>query len=164
MKNRGPDAVVLILSWIITLFTLWQMVEMHEMMPGVRFDRYHELGQHAFGPKLGLYIIVPQQLLVEVGTCIAYMVTGGKSLKKVQETLCPTCTQIRTSYWIVIFASVNFVLFLLSLLLQLSCLFRNIIQLLYLSIIIYIHILFFLSVGIKFYKFIYLYHHKIYKF
>ncbi|KAK2384083.1 hypothetical protein P8452_39045 [Trifolium repens] len=106
----GPGTVVLLLSWIITLFTLWQMVEMHEMVPGVRFDRYHELGQHAFGNKLGLYIIVPQQLLVEVGTCIAYMVTGGKSLKKVQETLCPTCTRIRTSYWIVIFSSVNFVL------------------------------------------------------
>ncbi|WOL01076.1 lysine histidine transporter 1 [Canna indica] len=27
----GPDIVVLILSWIITQYTLWQMVEMHEM-------------------------------------------------------------------------------------------------------------------------------------
>ncbi|RVW35379.1 Lysine histidine transporter 1 [Vitis vinifera] len=44
----GPGVVVLILSWIITLYTLWQMVEMHEMVPGKRFDRYHELGQHAF--------------------------------------------------------------------------------------------------------------------
>ncbi|KAE9610505.1 putative amino acid transporter, transmembrane domain-containing protein [Lupinus albus] len=106
----GPGSVVLILSWIITLFTLWQMVEMHEMVPGVRFDRYHELGQHAFGEKLGLWIVVPQQLIVEVGTCIAYMVTGGKSLKKFHDTVCPDCNNIRTSYWIVIFASVNFVL------------------------------------------------------
>ncbi|KAL1314696.1 hypothetical protein AAHE18_16G207600 [Arachis hypogaea] len=29
----GPGVTVLILSWIITLFTLWQMVEMHEMVP-----------------------------------------------------------------------------------------------------------------------------------
>lgn len=107
---RGPGATVLIMSWIITLFTLWQMVEMHEMVPGVRFDRYHELGQHAFGEKLGLYIVVPQQLIVEVGTCIAYMVTGGKSLKKFHDTVCPTCKDIRTSYWILIFASVIFVL------------------------------------------------------
>jgi len=28
------------------------MVEMHEMVLGKRFDRYHELGQHAFGEKL----------------------------------------------------------------------------------------------------------------
>ncbi|KAJ1392455.1 Amino acid transporter, transmembrane domain [Sesbania bispinosa] len=110
MMGWGPGSTVLILSWIITLFTLWQMVEMHEMVPGVRFDRYHELGQHAFGEKLGLYIVVPQQLLVEVGTCIAYMVTGGKSLQKFYDTVCPTCQHIRTSYWIVIFGSLNFAL------------------------------------------------------
>ncbi|KAE8706278.1 Lysine histidine transporter-like 2 [Hibiscus syriacus] len=61
----GPGVVVLVLSWIITFYTLWQMVEMHEMVPGRRFDRYHELGQYAFGEKLGLYIVVPQQLIVE---------------------------------------------------------------------------------------------------
>ncbi|ESW30713.1 hypothetical protein PHAVU_002G176400 [Phaseolus vulgaris] len=110
MMGWGPGTVILLLSWIITLFTLWQMVEMHEMVPGVRFDRYHELGQHAFGEKLGLYIVVPQQLLVEVGTCIVYMVTGGTSLKKFHQTVCPSCTNIRSSYWIVIFGSVNLAL------------------------------------------------------
>ncbi|KAI4963673.1 hypothetical protein ZWY2020_011211 [Hordeum vulgare] len=45
--------LVMTFSWIITVYTLWQMVEMHEMVPGKRFDRYHELGQHAFGDKLG---------------------------------------------------------------------------------------------------------------
>ncbi|XP_061338722.1 lysine histidine transporter 2-like [Gastrolobium bilobum] len=106
----GPGVTILIMSWIITLYTLWQMVEMHEMIPGKRFDRYHELGQQAFGKKLGLWIVVPQQVVVEVGTCIVYMVTGGKSLKKVHDTLCPDCKEIKTSYWIIIFASVNFVL------------------------------------------------------
>lgn len=102
--------MVLILSWVITLYTLWQMVEMHEMVPGKRFDRYHELGQHAFGEKLGLYIVVPQQLIVEVGTCIVYMVTGGKSLKKVHQSLCVNCKPLRTTWWIMIFASVHFFL------------------------------------------------------
>ena len=83
---------------------------MHEMVPGKRFDRYHELGQHAFGPKLGLWIVVPQQVIVEVGVCIVYMVTGGKSLKKVHNVLCPSCKDIKTSYWIIIFASAHFVL------------------------------------------------------
>ncbi|BAT74326.1 Lysine histidine transporter [Vigna angularis] len=110
MMGWGPGSVILILSWIITLFTLWQMVEMHEMVPGERLDRYHELGQKAFGEKLGLYIVVPLQLLVEVGTCIVYMVTGGNSLKKFHETVCPSCQEIRSSYWIMVFASVNFVL------------------------------------------------------
>ena len=105
---------ILVLSWIITLYTLWQMVEMHEMVPGKRFDRYHELGQHAFGEKLGLYIVVPQQLIVEVGVNIVYMVTGGTSLQKVHDTVCDTvssdCKHIKLTYFIMIFASVHFVL------------------------------------------------------
>ncbi|KAJ6298722.1 hypothetical protein OIU76_019807, partial [Salix suchowensis] len=106
----GPGVAVLILSWVITLYTLWQMVEMHEMVPGKRFDRYHELGQHAFGEKLGLYIVVPQQLIVEVGVCIVYMVTGGKSLKKFHDIVCSSCKPIKQTYFIMIFASVHFVL------------------------------------------------------
>ncbi|KAL1338527.1 hypothetical protein HN51_033148 [Arachis hypogaea] len=106
----GPGVAVMILSWIITLYTLWQMVEMHEMVPGKRFDRYHELGQHAFGEKLGLYIVVPQQLVVEVATNIVYMVTGGTSLKKFHDTVCPSCKKIKLTFFIMIFASVHFVL------------------------------------------------------
>ncbi|XVF11585.1 hypothetical protein REPUB_Repub08aG0039700 [Reevesia pubescens] len=106
----GPGVVILVLSWVITLYTLWQMVEMHEMVPGKRFDRYHELGQHAFGEKLGLWIVVPQQLMVEVGVNIVYMITGGKSLKKIYDTAHPNGQNIRTTYFIMIFGSVHFVL------------------------------------------------------
>ncbi|KAJ6754398.1 LYSINE HISTIDINE TRANSPORTER-LIKE 3-RELATED [Salix purpurea] len=106
----GPGTVILVLSWVITLYTLWQMVEMHEMVPGKRFDRYHELGQHAFGEKLGLYIVVPQQLICEVGVDIVYMVTGGKSLQKIHNLVCKDCAPIKLTYFIMIFASVHFVL------------------------------------------------------
>jgi len=106
----GPGVAVLVLSWIITLYTLWQMVEMHEMIPGKRFDRYHELGQQAFGEKLGLWIVVPQQLIVEVGVDIVYMVTGGTSLKRFHDIVCPKCAKIKQSYFIAIFGSVHFVL------------------------------------------------------
>ncbi|KAH6787467.1 lysine histidine transporter 1 [Perilla frutescens var. hirtella] len=112
MSNMGwgPGVTIMVLSWIITLYTLWQMVEMHESVPGKRFDRYHELGQHAFGEKLGLYIVVPQQVVVEVSTCIIYMVTGGKSLKKFHHSVCSDCKDIKLTYFILIFASVHFVL------------------------------------------------------
>lgn len=107
----GPGIAILILSWTITLYTLWQMVEMHEMVPGKRFDRYHELGQHAFGEKLGLWIVVPQQLICEVGVNIVYMVTGGTSLKKFHDIIClPHCKEIKRTYFIMIFGSVHFVL------------------------------------------------------
>lgn len=107
---RGPGVAVMVLSWIITLYTLWQMVEMHEIVPGKRFDRYHELGQHAFGEKLGLWVVVPQQLMVEIGVNIVYMITGGNSLKKIHDISCPGCKSIKTTYFIMIFASVQFVL------------------------------------------------------
>ncbi|KAH0692580.1 hypothetical protein KY285_019677 [Solanum tuberosum] len=102
--------VVLLTSWVVTLYTLWQMVEMHEMVPGKRFDRYHELGQEAFGEKLGLWIVVPQQLAVEIGVNILFMVTGGQSLKKIYDTACPTCRPLRTTYFIMMFGTVHFFL------------------------------------------------------
>lgn len=80
------------------------------MVPGKRFDRYHELGQEAFGEKLGLWIVVPQQLVVEISVDIVYMVTGGKSLKKFHDTVCPDCKQIKLTYFIAIFASAHLVL------------------------------------------------------
>ncbi|KAK4836606.1 hypothetical protein QYF36_025314 [Acer negundo] len=86
------------------------MIEMHEMVPGRWFDRYHELKQYAFGEKLGLYIVVSPQLIVEVAVCIIYTVTGGKSLKKFHDNVCSTCKDIKLTYFIMIFASVHFVL------------------------------------------------------
>ncbi|KAL8142347.1 hypothetical protein V2J09_015379 [Rumex salicifolius] len=106
----GPGIVIILLSWAITLFTLWQMVEMHEMVPGKRFDRYHELGQHAFGEKRGYWIVAPQQLLVQIGTDIVYMVTGGKCLKKFVEVAFPAATQLKLTYYIMIFASPHLLL------------------------------------------------------
>jgi len=107
---------VLILSWVITLYTFWQMIEMHEMFEGKRFDRYHELGQAAFGKKLGLYIVVPLQLLVETSACIVYMVTGGESLKKIHQLSVGDyeCRKLKVRHFILIFASSQFVLSLLK--------------------------------------------------
>ncbi|PIA39652.1 hypothetical protein AQUCO_02600242v1 [Aquilegia coerulea] len=106
----GPGTMVLIISWCITLFTIWQMIQLHECVPGTRFDRYYQLGQHAFGPKLGPWIVLPQQLIVQVGCDIVYMVTGGKCLKKFMEMACHDCTRLKQSYWICIFGSIHFVL------------------------------------------------------
>ena len=40
----GPRMVIMVGSWLITLYTLWQLCSMHEVN-GKRFNRYHELGQ-----------------------------------------------------------------------------------------------------------------------
>ncbi|XP_042965521.1 lysine histidine transporter-like 6 [Carya illinoinensis] len=75
---RGPGTMVLVLSWCMTLNTLWQMIQLHECVPGTRFDRYVDLGRHAFGPKLGPWIVLPQQLIVQVGCDYSVHGHGGK--------------------------------------------------------------------------------------
>ncbi|KHN37828.1 Lysine histidine transporter-like 6 [Glycine soja] len=106
----GPGILMLLLSWCLTLNTMWQMIQLHECVPGTRFDRYLDLGRHAFGPKLGPWIVLPQQLIVQVGCDIVYMVTGGKCLKKFMEIACTDCTQLKQSYWILIFGAIHFFL------------------------------------------------------
>uniref|UniRef100_A0A803MU47 Amino acid transporter transmembrane domain-containing protein n=1 Tax=Chenopodium quinoa TaxID=63459 RepID=A0A803MU47_CHEQI len=106
----GPGTVVMILSWCITLNTMWQMIQLHECVPGTRFDRYYDLGKYAFGPKLGPWVVLPQQLIVQVGCDIVYMVTGGKCLKNFMEIACTNCVKLRQSYWIIIFGSIHFFL------------------------------------------------------
>lgn len=112
LRYRGPGVLALLVSWVVTLFTLWQMVEMHEAVPGRRFDRYHELGQEAFGEKLGLWIVIPLQLVVEVGVDIVYMVTAGKSLEHAYAITCQSHCHLQNSIvaWIAIFAAVQLVL------------------------------------------------------
>ncbi|XP_061345642.1 lysine histidine transporter-like 6 [Gastrolobium bilobum] len=106
----GPGILMLLLSWCLTLNTMRQMIQLHECVPGTRFDRYLDLGRHAFGPKLGLWMVLPQQLIVQVGCDIVYMVTGGKCLQKFMEITCTNCTQLKQSYWILIFGSIQFFL------------------------------------------------------
>lgn len=107
---RGPGSLALVLSWCITLYTLWLMIQLHECVPGTRFDRYRDLGQYAFGPKLGLWIVVPQQLIVQLGCDIVYMVTGGKCLEKFMEIIFPSLATMHTSYWICFFGAIQFFL------------------------------------------------------
>ncbi|KAM6548157.1 hypothetical protein CsatB_019833 [Cannabis sativa] len=106
----GPGILALVLCWCLTLNTMWQMIQLHECVPGTRFDRYVDLGRHAFGPKLGPWIVLPQQLIVQVGCDIVYMVTGGKCLKQFLEMACTNCTRLRQSYWILIFGGIHFFL------------------------------------------------------
>ncbi|XP_043720790.1 lysine histidine transporter-like 5 [Telopea speciosissima] len=105
-----PGIAILVVSWLVTLYSLWQLVEMHECVPGVRFDRYPELGEYVFGKKRGYWIVMPQQLVVQVATNIVYMVTGGNSIKKFFELLVPTVGSIRKTYFIIIFGGVEVLL------------------------------------------------------
>ncbi|KAI3796193.1 hypothetical protein L1987_38858 [Smallanthus sonchifolius] len=106
----GPGMAVMVISWCLTLHTIWLLVQLHELTPGTRFDWYIDLARYAFGPKLGPWIVLPQQLIVQVGVNIVYMVTGGTCLQKFVEMVCTDCTRLRHTYWIIIFGSTHFLL------------------------------------------------------
>ncbi|KAL0049119.1 hypothetical protein WJX82_006971 [Trebouxia sp. C0006] len=48
---------IMLVAWIATIYGLWQLIELHEIK-GRRFNRYHELGQYALGPRLGLWTML----------------------------------------------------------------------------------------------------------
>lgn len=102
--------VLMIFSWVTTIYTLWQMCAMHQVK-GHRFNRYHELGQYAFGQKLGLWLVIPCQLIVMIGLDIVYNLTGGTAMKYVyQQTCSQPCRSFGLSAWIVVFAAIQLIL------------------------------------------------------
>ncbi|KAH9725416.1 Lysine histidine transporter-like 5 [Citrus sinensis] len=107
---KGAGFAAIFGSWAITFYSLWQLVELHEVVPGKRFDRYPELGEHCFGPRFGYWFVMPQQMLVQIATDIVYMVTGGKSLMKFVELLDHNVENVRLTYFILIFACLHLVL------------------------------------------------------
>jgi amino acid permease len=93
--------IVMCLSWITSLYTLWQLCAMHEL-DGHRFCRYHELGQYVFGPKLGIWMVLPCQIIMMVGLGIVYSVTGGSAMFRIYHLYYPG-TPFGISLWILIF-------------------------------------------------------------
>jgi amino acid permease len=106
--------IVLVLSWVISLFTLHQLIDCHEHN-GKRFNRYHELGQYALGHRLGSFAVVVPQLIVMIGLGITYSVTGGRSLYRFWGITCSKnelgeCnTSFGLSAWIVLFSGIQLI-------------------------------------------------------
>ncbi|KAK1561240.1 hypothetical protein QYE76_000083 [Lolium multiflorum] len=73
----------------MTLYTLRLLIEMHECVPGVRFDRYRDLGVAPLARGWASQVVVPQQLIVRVGCDVVYMVTGSNCLQKFAQIVSP---------------------------------------------------------------------------
>ncbi|KAL3153488.1 hypothetical protein ABBQ38_011819 [Trebouxia sp. C0009 RCD-2024] len=106
--------IIMTLSWVATLYTLYQMCALHEVA-GRRFNRYHELGQYAMGRRAGLWVVIPCQLIVMIGLDIVYCVTAGKSMQFLYHHTCSgwrqgTCAPFGLSAWIVVFAAIQMIL------------------------------------------------------
>ncbi|KAL4358663.1 hypothetical protein AHAS_Ahas09G0309200 [Arachis hypogaea] len=105
-----PGILMLLVSWGLTLNSMRQMIELHECVGGTRFDRYHDLGRYAFGAKVGAWVVLPLQLIVQVGCDIVYMVVGGKCLNRFREIACTDCTKLKQSHAILSFGVIHFFL------------------------------------------------------
>lgn len=71
------------------------------------------------GPKLGLWVVIPCQLIVMIGLDIVYCVTAGKAMQYVYQHTCNgyqthSCTSFGLSVWIVIFAIIQMLLSMVS--------------------------------------------------
>lgn len=107
---RVPGIIALGVSWSVTWYTMWLLIQLHEEAEsGERFDRFTELGQHAFGEYLGFWLVIPQQIIVQVGSDVVYMVIGGKSLHKSLTLITPKA-DLRKTYYILVFAGVQLLL------------------------------------------------------
>lgn len=67
------------------------------------------------GPRLGLWVVIPCQLIVMIGLDIVYCVTAGKAMYYVYQHTCNgfqthTCTSFGLSAWIVLFAIIQMIL------------------------------------------------------
>ncbi len=72
------------------------------------------------GPRLGLWTVIPCQLIVMIGLDIVYCVTAGKAMYYVYQHTCDgyethTCRSFGLSCWIVIFAVIQMFLSMVSL-------------------------------------------------
>lgn len=104
---RG-GVVVLALACSITYFTLKQLVELHEVDPGIRYVTYHSLGQRAFGERLGLWIVLPMQIVVELSLDVLFTIAAGEAMIRILgDCHHPRRHEVPIYIWFVLFATIQ---------------------------------------------------------
>ncbi|KAD4888705.1 hypothetical protein E3N88_20778 [Mikania micrantha] len=105
--------VSLTIAYFWQLYTLWILVQLHEAVPGKRYNRYVELAQAAFGERAGLWLALFPTVYLSAGTATALILIGGETMKLFFEIVCgPLCTSnpLTTVEWYLVFTSLCIVL------------------------------------------------------
>ncbi|CAN4122750.1 unnamed protein product [Withania somnifera] len=100
-------------SFFWQLYTLWILVQLHEAVPGKRYNRYVELAQAAFGEKLGVWLALFPTVYLSAGTATALILVGGETMKLFFQIVCgPLCSSnpLTTVEWYLVFTSLCIVL------------------------------------------------------
>ncbi len=90
LARLGPAPGLAALSALgaASVYTSWQLAQLHEHSSGRRLNSYRELGQAAWGARAGWWAVVPVQTTLMVGLCVTYTVTAAQSLKGAASAEC----------------------------------------------------------------------------
>ncbi|KAL2504163.1 Lysine histidine transporter-like 8 [Abeliophyllum distichum] len=105
--------VSLFIAYLWQLYTLWILVQLHEAVPGKRYNRYVELAQAAFGERLGVWLALFPTVYLSAGTATALILVGGETMKLFFQIVCgPLCQSnpLTTVEWYLVFTSLCIVL------------------------------------------------------
>ncbi|KAF2324436.1 hypothetical protein GH714_014104 [Hevea brasiliensis] len=84
-----PNSFHILLSGFYSRFA----VQLHEAVPGKRYNRYVELAQAAFGERLGVWLALFPTVYLSAGTATALILIGGETMKLFFQIVCgPLCT------------------------------------------------------------------------
>ncbi|CAL5383657.1 unnamed protein product [Camellia sinensis] len=103
----------LTIAYFWQLYTLWILVQLHEAVPGKRYNRYVELAQAAFGERLGVWLALFPTVYLSAGTATALILIGGETMKLFFQIVCgPLCSSnpLSTVEWYLVFTSLCIVL------------------------------------------------------
>ncbi|KAL0360775.1 UNVERIFIED_CONTAM: Lysine histidine transporter-like 8 [Sesamum radiatum] len=105
--------ISLFIAYFWQLYTLWILVQLHEAVPGKRYNRYVELAQAAFGEHLGVWLALFPTVYLSAGTATALILVGGETMKLFFQIVCgPLCSSnpLTTVEWYLVFTSLCIVL------------------------------------------------------
>ncbi|KVH98340.1 Amino acid transporter, transmembrane [Cynara cardunculus var. scolymus] len=119
--GKSWGIVSLTIAYFWQLYTLWILVQLHEAVPGKRYNRYVELAEAAFGEtfsyshrnRLGAWLSIFPTAYLSAGTATALIIVGGETMKLFFEIVCgPLCSSnpLTTVEWYLVFTSLCIVL------------------------------------------------------
>nr|XP_043614033.1 lysine histidine transporter-like 8 isoform X2 [Erigeron canadensis] len=81
--------ISLVMAFIWQLYTLYLLVNLHESTEtGIRYSRYMQLAQAAFGERLGNALAKFQILYLSAGTCLTLIIIAGSTTKVFFQVVC----------------------------------------------------------------------------
>uniref|UniRef100_A0A5B7BQV5 Amino acid transporter transmembrane domain-containing protein n=1 Tax=Davidia involucrata TaxID=16924 RepID=A0A5B7BQV5_DAVIN len=101
--------ILLTLAFIWQLYTLSQLVQLHESPEtGIRYSRYMQLASATFGEKLANFLALFPIMYLAGGTCVALIIIGGSTSRTFYQIVCGAAcaaskSPLTTVEWFLVF-------------------------------------------------------------